>query len=189
MPAEPVAADRRESAGWELLDELRRTNTASYPADFARQLTERGYRISKQHLNRAHPALYAAVSAWGQKTTPHLMRGRTSRPAAPPTSRARPTSGPEQGRKAGAGLRVSTNDGFEKSERLQAEVEQLTRRCGLLERCIEQMLLVAAEHDRAELLPAMERAVTDAKKLGEADEAPSASGTQKQSAARLRVEK
>ncbi|HET7460193.1 MAG TPA: hypothetical protein VFJ82_03055 [Longimicrobium sp.] len=51
------------------------------------------------------------------------------------------------------------------------------------------MLLVAAEHDRAELLPAMERAVTDAKKLGEADEAPSASGTQKQSAARLRVEK
>jgi hypothetical protein len=162
----PNPQDEREAAGWKLLSELKEANTPSYPADFVRRWKERGFRIWKQHFNRMYPALYAAVSAWGQESSAQVMGKHVSaRSTVPASSRTAPGKGSEEGRKSRGGLAISTNATYEEVPRLQNEVGRLTRRCSILERCIEQMLLVAADHDRVELLPAMEKAFQEAQRL------------------------
>lgn len=146
--------DPREQAGWTLLERLRNEETPTYPADFVR----RWGGISKVHFNRTYPELYTAVAEYGRATAPQRMGGGVH-------TRKDQKRKEEKGRRADQ--KVSQLQGM--IENQNAEIEALRAELANLERCIEALLMVAADHDRNELLREME------KKLAEIGRLPTAS--------------
>jgi hypothetical protein len=134
--------DLREQTGWALLEKLRKEKTPTYPADFVRQWGG----ISKVHFNRTYPELYSAVAEYGRETAPQRMGGGVH------TKRNQ-----KNGRENGKRSEKKETQLQATIERQSAEIAALHAHVANLERCIEALLMVAADHDRNELLREMEK--------------------------------